>query len=57
MQGPQRLSDAPEASFARFACGLLAGTLAKLATHPLDVAKKRYQVSTASPWKEEICRL
>ncbi|GLI60057.1 hypothetical protein VaNZ11_001909 [Volvox africanus] len=28
-----------------FACGLLAGLLAKLATHPLDVAKKRYQVA------------
>lgn len=26
-------------------CGLLAGTLAKLGTHPLDVAKKRYQVA------------
>ncbi|GIL56477.1 hypothetical protein Vafri_11835, partial [Volvox africanus] len=28
-----------------FACGLLAGLLAKLVTHPLDVAKKRYQVA------------
>ncbi|GFR40456.1 hypothetical protein Agub_g1014 [Astrephomene gubernaculifera] len=28
-----------------FTCGLLAGLLAKLATHPLDVAKKRYQVA------------
>ncbi|EFJ40054.1 mitochondrial substrate carrier [Volvox carteri f. nagariensis] len=28
-----------------FACGLLAGLFAKLATHPLDVAKKRYQVA------------
>lgn len=28
-----------------FTCGLLAGLCAKLATHPLDVAKKRYQVS------------
>ena len=29
----------------RFLCGLAAGTAAKLATHPLDVAKKRYQVA------------
>ncbi len=28
-----------------FACGLLAGLLAKLVSHPLDVAKKRYQVA------------
>mmetsp|Transcript_4677 Transcript_4677/g.12803 ORF Transcript_4677/g.12803 Transcript_4677/m.12803 type:complete len:363 (-) Transcript_4677:916-2004(-) len=28
-----------------FTCGLLAGLFAKLATHPLDVAKKRYQVA------------
>jgi solute carrier family 25 thiamine pyrophosphate transporter 19 len=28
-----------------FACGLAAGLAAKLATHPLDVAKKRYQVA------------
>jgi solute carrier family 25 thiamine pyrophosphate transporter 19 len=28
-----------------FTCGLLAGLLAKLSTHPLDVAKKRYQVA------------
>jgi hypothetical protein len=28
-----------------FACGLAAGLCAKLATHPLDVAKKRYQVA------------
>lgn len=27
-----------------FTCGLLAGLCAKLVTHPLDVAKKRYQV-------------
>lgn len=30
---------------AHFSCGLLAGLFAKLATHPLDVAKKRYQVA------------
>jgi len=29
----------------RFVCGLVAGTAAKLATHPLDVVKKRYQVA------------
>lgn len=29
----------------RFVCGLAAGAAAKLATHPLDVAKKRYQVA------------
>ena len=29
----------------RFLCGLAAGTIAKLGTHPLDVAKKRFQVS------------
>ncbi|GBF95826.1 hypothetical protein Rsub_08262 [Raphidocelis subcapitata] len=28
-----------------FTCGLLAGLVAKLASHPLDVAKKRYQVA------------
>lgn len=27
-----------------FTCGLLAGLVAKLTSHPLDVAKKRYQV-------------
>ena len=26
-------------------CGLAAGTIAKLGTHPLDVAKKRFQVA------------
>jgi solute carrier family 25 thiamine pyrophosphate transporter 19 len=28
-----------------FTCGLLAGLIAKLVSHPLDVAKKRYQVA------------
>lgn len=28
-----------------FLCGLAAGTVAKLGTHPLDVAKKRFQVA------------
>ena len=27
----------------RFLCGLAAGMIAKLGTHPLDVAKKRFQ--------------
>jgi hypothetical protein len=30
---------------ANFVCGLAAGLVAKLVTHPLDVAKKRYQVA------------
>ncbi|KAK9845387.1 hypothetical protein WJX81_005301 [Elliptochloris bilobata] len=29
----------------RFLCGLAAGMIAKLGTHPLDVAKKRFQVA------------
>jgi solute carrier family 25 thiamine pyrophosphate transporter 19 len=28
-----------------FTCGLIAGLIAKLVSHPLDVAKKRYQVA------------
>lgn len=32
-------------SWQQFVCGLAAGTLAKLATHPLDVVKKRFQVA------------
>lgn len=28
-----------------FTCGLAAGLVAKLTTHPLDVAKKRFQVA------------
>lgn len=31
--------------FATFVCGLVAGLCSKLATHPLDVAKKRYQIA------------
>ena len=42
------MQDLPEASAARFACGLLAGLTAKMATHPLDVAKKRFQVHLRS---------
>ncbi|KAL6755561.1 mitochondrial substrate carrier protein [Haematococcus lacustris] len=36
---------APSSQAVNFVCGLLAGLCAKLATHPLDVAKKRYQVA------------
>jgi len=36
--------EAPLAAWERFGCGLLAGCAAKLALHPLDVAKKRMQV-------------
>lgn len=32
-------------SWQQFVCGLAAGTLAKLVTHPLDVVKKRFQVA------------
>ena len=34
-----------EQRWERFFCGLAAGMMAKLGTHPLDVAKKRFQVS------------
>lgn len=35
----------PAVRVQQFCCGLMAGLLAKLTTHPLDVAKKRYQVA------------
>jgi solute carrier family 25 (mitochondrial thiamine pyrophosphate transporter), member 19 len=35
----------PASAFQSFVCGLAAGTLAKLGTHPLDVVKKRFQVA------------
>jgi solute carrier family 25 thiamine pyrophosphate transporter 19 len=35
----------PPSAFQSFLCGLAAGTLAKLGTHPLDVVKKRFQVA------------
>jgi solute carrier family 25 thiamine pyrophosphate transporter 19 len=38
-------SSSKETRVQHFACGLLAGLFAKLASHPLDVAKKRYQVA------------
>ena len=40
---PARADEAPS-SMQAFVCGLAAGMLAKLGTHPLDVAKKRFQV-------------
>ena len=43
----------PASGFQQFLCGLAAGTLAKLATHPLDVCKKRFQVLHADQgWLE-----
>lgn len=44
LQDQKPMQQLPEASAARFVCGLVAGMVAKLATHPLDVAKKRFQV-------------
>lgn len=35
----------PPSSMQAFVCGMAAGMLAKLGTHPLDVAKKRFQVA------------
>jgi len=40
---PAQADEAPS-SMQAFVCGLAAGMLAKLGTHPLDVAKKRFQV-------------
>lgn len=46
MQEAGKGSERPKGdAWARFACGLAAGTLAKLVTNPLDVAKKRYQIA------------
>jgi len=42
-KGPK--SWTPPGALQPFVCGLLAGTLAKLGTHPLDVVKKRYQIA------------
>lgn len=44
-QGKDLQDSDGHSSFERFMCGLCAGTLAKLTTHPLDVAKKRFQVA------------
>ena len=46
--GGRRASENAKAgSLQHFLCGLIAGTIAKLGTHPLDVCKKRFQ---ARPW-------
>lgn len=57
VQSAESLSNIPEASLARFFCGLMAGTLAKLATHPLDVAKKRFQVVNDKPSEHLVAAL
>lgn len=41
----QRGRDGPATPAANFTCGLAAGVLAKFLTHPMDVAKKRFQVA------------
>lgn len=41
----QREQRLPPSALQSFTCGLAAGTLAKLGTHPLDVVKKRFQVA------------
>lgn len=43
--GERASENAAATSLQHFLCGLAAGTLAKLGTHPLDVAKKRFQVA------------
>lgn len=40
-----RNTNVGHSSIQTFLCGLAAGTIAKLGTHPLDVAKKRFQVA------------
>lgn len=42
---PPLMSSVTEDRLANFLCGLMAGVASKLASHPLDVAKKRYQVA------------
>jgi hypothetical protein len=46
--GERASENAAATSLQHFLCGLAAGTLAKLGTHPLDVAKKRFQASAKS---------
>ena len=36
--------DPKQDQLGKFMCGLAAGAIAKMGTHPLDVAKKRFQV-------------
>jgi solute carrier family 25 thiamine pyrophosphate transporter 19 len=43
--GPGGLSFLDNKRVQTFTCGLAAGLIAKLGSHPLDVAKKRYQVA------------
>jgi solute carrier family 25 (mitochondrial thiamine pyrophosphate transporter), member 19 len=43
--GAVPVSASEPSSLQIFFCGLAAGTIAKLGTHPLDVAKKRFQVA------------
>ena len=38
--------DDSASSFQLFLCGFAAGTLSKAACHPLDVVKKRFQVTS-----------
>lgn len=45
LQGKDLQDSDGHSKFERFVCGMCAGTLAKLTTHPLDVAKKRFQVA------------
>lgn len=50
--GGRRASENEKAgSLQHFLCGLMAGTLAKLGTHPLDVCKKRFQVRQGSGYQ------
>ena len=49
--GQRASENAKAGSLQHFLCGLLAGTIAKLGTHPLDVCKKRFQ---ASPWRQRM---
>ncbi len=43
-RGGGGVPELPSSRTQAFVCGLVAGLVAKLVTHPLDVAKKRYQV-------------
>jgi solute carrier family 25 (mitochondrial thiamine pyrophosphate transporter), member 19 len=45
LQVGERSGSRGENALQAFACGLASGVIAKLGTHPLDVAKKRFQVA------------
>ena len=45
----------PEDKLGHFCCGLAAGALAKMGTHPLDVAKKRFQVPCSEGTRASSC--